>query len=157
MFAAQWQVLRSGFALDPNQRPESVLALLQAMVVAQGSTAHDAAQSDMAPEQQLEKQALSQSEAAARLRAEQRRQRKEIEEQRRQQARISLQALIARQKQIQEWELAKLQVNSGMSWEVAKRYLVSISQSTGQQVRLPNENEWKSLSHGVSRMKSIKT
>ena len=155
--AAQWQVLQSGFAIDPSHRPASVLALLKAMAAAQAGGAHA---SDMAAVQQ-ERPAPSQSETTARMRAEQRRQRKELEEQRRRQASVSLRALIAKQKKIQELEVAteqrKMQTSTGMSWEDAKRYLASISQTTGQQVRLPSEAEWENVCRGVSSPNSKKT
>ncbi len=153
---AQWQVLQSGFAIDPSGRPTSVLALLNAIAAAQTST-KDAALGNTTPAQQPENQTLSQSETTAQLRAEQRRQRKELEQQRRRQAAASLHALIARQKKILELEQNKLQTNNGMSWEDAKRYLASISQKTGQQVQLPSEDEWESVCRGVSRPKSNKT
>jgi serine/threonine protein kinase len=98
--AAQWQVLQSGFALDPSQRPANVLALLKAMAAARAGGAHA---SDM-PAVPQERPVLSQSEITARLRTEQRRQRKELEEQRRRQASASLRALIAKQKKILELE-----------------------------------------------------
>lgn len=102
---AQWQILRSGFATDPQQRPASVLALLQGMLNAGtfNQAIHTNAvtmQIKMSPEQS----AAVQNEAAAMLRAEQRRQRKELEQQRRQQASASLQALIAKQRKIRESE-----------------------------------------------------
>jgi serine/threonine protein kinase len=146
--AAQWQVLQSGFAIAPNQRPASVLALLKAMAAAQASTAQ------LANTPREDMQQLSQSETTARLRAEQRRQRKELEEQRRRQASASLQALIARQKQIRELEQTKATANNGMSWEDAKRYLARISQTSGQ--RLPSEAEWENVCRDVSRLKSDK-
>lgn len=149
--AAQWQVLQSGFAIDPNQRPASVLALLKAMASAQTSIAH------LADASQEEVQQVSQSDTTARLRAEQRRQRKELEEQRRRQAAASLRTLIARQKRNLELEQNNLPTNNGMSWEDAKRYLASISQQTGQQVRLPSEAEWESVCRDVTRLKSNKT
>ncbi len=150
--AAQWKILQSGFAIDPGQRPASVLALLKAMAAAQAGTAHlsDTPRENM--------QQLSQSETTARLRAEQRRQRKELEEQRRRQASASLRALIAKQKKIRELEAtpepSKVQTNSSMSWEDAKRYLAAISQTSGQ--RLPSEAEWESVCRDVSRLKSDK-
>lgn len=145
--AAQWQILQSGFAIAPNQRPASVLALLKAMAAAQASAAH------FVDTPHKEEQQVSQRETTAQLRAEQRRQRKELEEQRRRQASASLQALIAKQKKIRELEQNKVQENSGMSWEDAKRYLASISQTTGQQVRLPSEAEWENVCRGVPRRK----
>ena len=98
--AAQWQVLRSGFSADPQQRPENVLALLHGIVGAASafSTNQTTDANTAAPS------AVSQSDAAAFLRAEQRRQRKELEQQRRQQASASLHALIEKQKKIRESE-----------------------------------------------------
>lgn len=147
--AAQWQILQSGFAIDPNQRPASVLALLKAMAVAQAGTV------SLSDAPQIDVQQISQSETTARLRAEQRRQRKELEQQRRQQAKASLHALINRQKKIRESEAApepsKVQANGGISWEDAKRYLASISQTQEQQVRLPGEDEWTSACRGANK------
>ena len=98
--AAQWQVLRSGFATDPQQRPDSVLTLLHRMVGA----ASPASAVQKVDENTAAPSAISQSDAAALLRAEQRRQRKELEQQRRQQASASLHALIAKQRKIRELE-----------------------------------------------------
>lgn len=106
--ARQWQVLQSGFAIQPEHRPASVRALLDAMRAAAKPSATVIIQpqqttvSSQAPE-------LTESpmEAAARQRAEQRRQRKELEKQRRQQASAALHALIARQNHLHAIEEAQ--------------------------------------------------
>lgn len=242
---AQWRVLQSGFATDPGQRPESVLALLHGMAKAASQTS--VIQSPVVKAEPVktvtEQKVISQIEMAALHRAEQRRQRKELEEQRRQQASASLRALIAKQKKLQEserqerskqssdagspririsrinegqmtadravreqpqnthydgegllaapigrsliaattqqdntiasqWENARPDVNfvdtnvaaviqdplqtqteveTGMSWEEAKRYLAWISQKNGQQVRMPSEAEWENVCRTVSK------
>jgi serine/threonine protein kinase len=105
--SAQWQVLQRGFAIEPAQRPPSVQALLDAM---QGSApaTHGAApaQAKTAPQAArtvLEQQSIE-LEAAARLRAAQRRQRKELEQQRRRQASNALHALVEKQNSLHEIE-----------------------------------------------------
>lgn len=99
--AAQWQVLQSGFAIQPDQRPASVRALLQTLQAAgKSAVTTTAAKAPGHSRQQPEPGAasgVSLIEAAARQRAELRRQRKELEKQRREQASAALHALIARQ------------------------------------------------------------
>ncbi|MCH8618170.1 protein kinase [Undibacterium sp. TS12] len=104
--AAQWQVLQSGFAMQPEQRPASVRALLDAMQAAAGSLGVGAT-NNMAADIKIPEIKESPLEAAARQRAEQRRQRKELEKQRRQQASAALHALIARQNYLRDMEDAQ--------------------------------------------------
>ncbi|MBI3727338.1 MAG: protein kinase [Burkholderiales bacterium] len=104
--AAQWQVLQSGFAIQPDQRPASVRALLQTLQVAARPLAN-AAQSKAASYSKQQEIKESPIEAAARQRAEQRRQRKELEKQRREQASAALRALIARQNRLHAIEDAQ--------------------------------------------------
>jgi serine/threonine protein kinase len=107
---AQWQVLQSGFAIQPDQRPASVRALIQAMQAAAqaiilkpgvSSAQSGAPASQVRP---LQERKESPAEAAARQRAELRRQRKEVELQRRQQASLALHALIKKQNRLREIE-----------------------------------------------------
>ncbi|MBI1773044.1 MAG: hypothetical protein HYR68_11995, partial [Burkholderiales bacterium] len=104
--AAQWQVLQSGCAIQPDQRPASVRALLQTLQVAARPLAN-AAQSKAASYSKQQEIKESPIEAAARQRAEQRRQRKELEKQRREQASAALRALIARQNRLHAIEDAQ--------------------------------------------------
>lgn len=152
--AAQWRALQSGFAFNASQRPESALALLEAMVAAaQQQQMDDPLRSEIAAPQ-------SQADLAAQQRAEQRRLRKELELQRRQQASVALHALVEKQKRLREVEqltqltqLAQLEQSkqlarrqqelqtptivdrvqvSNVSWEDAQRYLAALSQERGQ-------------------------
>lgn len=95
--AAQWQVLQSGFAIQPDQRPASVRALLQTLQAAGKSALNAAAGKAPGHNRQQPESGVSPIEVAARQRAELRRQRKELEKQRREQASAALHALIARQ------------------------------------------------------------
>ena len=104
--AAQWQVLQNGFAIQPDQRPASVRALLQTLQVAARPLAN-AVQSKAASYGKQPEIKESPIEAAARQRAEQRRQRKELEKQRREQASAALRALIARQNRLHAIEDAQ--------------------------------------------------
>lgn len=173
---AQWQVLQSGFAMDPAQRPASVCALLGALQ--DGTSRHTEAVPRTARPggyTSAQQQKIAEDEVAARLRAEQRRQRKELAEQRRRQASAALQALIEKQRAAREAEERREQQErertpagadtrpvapsdsqtSGaqppaqMSWEDAKRYLATISQSTGRPVSPSSEAEWDSVFRGI--------
>lgn len=104
--AAQWQVLQSGFAIQPDQRPASVRALLQTLQAAAKPLAN-AIQSKAASYSKQPEIKESPIEPAARQRAEQRRQRKELEKQRREQASAALRALIARQNRLHAIEDAQ--------------------------------------------------
>jgi hypothetical protein len=134
--ARQWQVLQSGFALSAHHRPASALALLQAMLQTEkiSQTANVVTPSQVAP-------TLSPADIAAQQRAEQRRLRKELEQQRRQQASAALHALVEKQKRLQEQENSRIQQAtaaysqerdrvkvSNISWEEAQRYLAAVSQ-----------------------------
>lgn len=134
----QWRVLQSGFAFSASQRPESALALLEAMVAATQQQQTDQPQPEARAPQ-------SQADLAAQQRAEQRRLRKELELQRRQQASVALHALVEKQKRLREQEqLARRQQEAqtptlvdrvqvtNVSWEDAQRYLAALSQERGQ-------------------------
>ncbi len=110
--AAQWQVLQSGFAIEPAQRPASVQALLDALQADAAGQSPDTRQARNKVQTQnppqrartaLEQQSIE-FEAAARFRAEQRRQRKELEQQRRRQASRALHALVDKQNKLREIE-----------------------------------------------------
>ncbi|MFZ6742019.1 protein kinase domain-containing protein [Undibacterium sp. JH2W] len=105
--AAQWQVLQSGFAIQPDQRPASVRALLQTLQAAGKSVANAPQAKAPGHGKPAPEFKLSPIEAAARQRAEQRRQRKELEKQRREQASAALHALIARQNRLRAIEDAQ--------------------------------------------------
>lgn len=149
--ATQWQVLQSGFAFAASQRPVSALALLEAMQ----SDSEKKAPASMAHADNAAPQ--SPVDVAAQQRAEQRRLRKELELQRRQQASVALHALVEKQKRLREQEqiaqLAQLEQSkqlarrqqeaqtptlvdrvqaSNVSWEDAQRYLAALSQERGQ-------------------------
>lgn len=104
--AAQWQVLQSGFAIQPDQRPASVRALLQTLKAA-AKPLVSPAQAKVANPGRPPEIKESPIEAAARQRAEQRRQRKELEKQRREQASAALRALIERQNRLHAIEDAQ--------------------------------------------------
>lgn len=169
---AQWQVLQNGFAMDPEQRPASVRALLGALQDGTSQRAealpHTARPAGYSSAQERQ---IAQAEAAARLRAEQRRQRKELAEQRRRQASAALQALIEKQRAARAIEeqrerertpagadtrpatpsdvqTSDAQAPAQMSWEDAKRYLAYISQATGRPVSPSSEAEWDILYRG---------
>jgi serine/threonine protein kinase len=99
--ALQWQVLQSGFAMDAEQRPRSVLALLEGLQIA-GQAGDKQSMRDVAQIRgaAVNKKVLSEAEQ----KAEQRKQGKALEQQRRQQASAALKNLIAKQKQLQEME-----------------------------------------------------
>ncbi|MFZ6676782.1 protein kinase domain-containing protein [Undibacterium sp. Tian12W] len=105
--AAQWQVLQSGFAIQPDQRPASVRALLQTLQAAAKPLTNAIpvkASGNIRPQAEIKESLI---EAAARQRAEQRRQRKELEKQRREQASAALRALIERQNRLHAIEDAQ--------------------------------------------------
>lgn len=105
--AAQWQVLQSGFAIQPDQRPASVRALLQTLQAAAKPLTNAMpvkASGTIRPQAEVKESLI---EAAARQRAEQRRQRKELEKQRREQASAALRALIERQNRLHAIEDAQ--------------------------------------------------
>ncbi|MFZ6720212.1 protein kinase domain-containing protein [Undibacterium sp. Ji49W] len=158
--AAQWQVLQSGFAIQPDQRPASVRALLQAL-----QATFKPGASTVQARAGISKTEIKESpiEAAARQRAEQRRQRKELEKQRREHASAALHALIARQNRLRAIEDAQVRhkeeqlrqkkeqqeqrrqqeeallaatqddvpTDVTISWEEAQRYLAAISRNAG--------------------------
>ncbi|MFZ6768048.1 protein kinase domain-containing protein [Undibacterium sp. Di26W] len=158
--AAQWQVLQSGFAIQPDQRPASVRALLQALQTA-GKPGLGTVQGKV----NVSKAGIKESpiEAAARQRAEQRQQRKELEKQRREHASAALHALIARQNRLRAIEDAQIRqkeaqlrqkkeqqeqkrqqeeallaatqddapTDATITWEEAQRYLAAISRNAG--------------------------
>jgi serine/threonine protein kinase len=113
--ATQWEVLQSGFALDPNQRPPTVLALVdalqgQSLPIEQPKQAKQTKQAielkqTTVHERTPQQNAQLQMAVAAHMRSEQRRQRKVVEEQRRQQASLALHALIEKQKKLHATEV----------------------------------------------------
>ncbi|MFZ6708531.1 serine/threonine-protein kinase [Undibacterium sp. TC9W] len=105
--AAQWQVLQSGFAIQPDQRPASVRALLQTLQAAAKPLTNATpvkVSGTIRPQAEIKESLI---EGAARQRAEQRRQRKELEKQRREQASAALRALIERQNRLHAIEDAQ--------------------------------------------------
>jgi len=141
---AQWQVLQQGFAFTAEQRPVSALALLQAM--------KRAAQTPEIRTHTATAMPMPQLDLAAQQRAEQRQQRKALEQQRRQQASIALHALLEKQRRLQAQEQARLvhakaahnllqeKIQQGkakdniLSWEDAQAYLISASKNAGGSV-----------------------
>lgn len=116
--AAQWQALQRGFAWEPAQRQSDVLSLLkeikQHMHAAAGASIPVFHESD--------------------VRAEQRRQRKELEIQRRQQASQALQQLQAKlSQQYQENAIFKVtKTPQNREWDASKTYLARISTGTNK-------------------------
>ena len=105
--ALQWQVLQSGFAIQPDQRPASVRALLDALQAATKSGNAVLQNKAVTGSRTQPESKESPLDMAARQRAEQRKQRKELEKQRRQQASAALHALIARQNRLRAIEDAE--------------------------------------------------
>ncbi|WP_222612553.1 serine/threonine-protein kinase [Undibacterium flavidum] len=102
--AAQWRVLQSGFAYAVSERPDSALALLEAMSASMNLLqVQQTKQTDAVLRTEV---IASQSplDLAAQQRAEQRRLRKEWESQRRQQASAALHALVEKQKRLRDVE-----------------------------------------------------
>ncbi|MBR7800384.1 protein kinase domain-containing protein [Undibacterium fentianense] len=153
--AAQWQVLQQGFALQASQRPASTLDLLQALAQAQ-TRVNDSTQrptpSSSVSKQHVEANLVGKAvsipvsiDHAAMQRAEQRRQRKMLEQERRQQASVALLALMEKQQRLRASEMQERraktaqpnqQVNasesvqvSTVSWEEAQRYLAALSRN----------------------------
>ncbi|MFZ6819097.1 protein kinase domain-containing protein [Undibacterium sp. Ji22W] len=158
--ATQWRVLQSGFAYAASERPESALALLEAMSASVNPQQVKQAGAALYTEMSV---SLSPADLAAQQRAEQRRLRKELELKRRQQASAALHALVEKQKRLRDVErleqlaqserrqkaaelrllqtaqrenlkpesLDRVQV-SNVSWEEAQRYLAALSQERGQ-------------------------
>ncbi|MBC3832594.1 protein kinase [Undibacterium amnicola] len=146
---AQWQVLQSGFAIEAAKRPSTALALLIAMKKAAQLVHEPGLSSSTVPPQEL-----SVLDSASQQRAEQRRLRKELELQRRQQASAALHALAEKQKRLRDLEALErrnkaaelrllqqarqttaetretVQV-SNISWEDAQRYLAALSKERG--------------------------
>lgn len=156
---AQWQVLQDGFALAPGQRPPSVRALLDALQGKPGRHSASAAPNPahQARNSETERQ-IVQAEAAARLRAEQRRQHKELAEQRRRQASAALRALIEKQRQAHSApepaaasppvvpaapQPPESNAPAHMNWENVKRYLAWIGQETGRPFSPAEQALWE--------------
>jgi formylglycine-generating enzyme required for sulfatase activity len=126
----QWDVLQSGFAWDPEQRPESVAALLDELRQAVGPT----------PEE------LAQQQAAARLREEQRL--KQLAEKRRQEAEAAAVAQAQREKQRKELAAKeKLEADAARRErkELLRRQLLERREADAEKARLAKEEQQRKL------------
>ncbi len=126
----QWDVLQGGFAWDPEQRPESVAALLDELRHAVGPT----------PEE------LAQQQAAARVREEQRL--KQLAEKRKQDAEAA--AVAQAQRERQRKELAareKLEADAARRErkELLRRQLLERREADAEKARLAKEEQQRKL------------
>jgi formylglycine-generating enzyme required for sulfatase activity len=126
----QWDVLQGGFAWDPEQRPDSVAALLDELRHAAGPT----------PEE------LAQQQAAARVREEQRL--RQLADKRRQEAEAAAAAQLLREKQRKEQATKdKLEADAARRErkELLRRQLLERREADAEKARLAKEEQQRKL------------